>query len=229
MNQRPLLAGGLALGAMVPVGSWLLAGLLGSAIAAPGNNTVYSCTFGTNGWSREDWTLVDRPDLKRGGDWKQTATYIENDNPECTSMVYRKRLHGDVNVSCTLAFLDRMAPSLILAGRLHQAPGERPVYADHFEIVVWDQGINVWHHRVQDGKSVWTKTAFCTLPLAKGEPHRLQVRKKGQELTMTVGTTTFGYVDPSLPEDYQVGITGEEGLNRFYDLTIEQPVPPAGH
>ena len=39
---------------------------------------------------------------------------------------------------------------------------------------------------------------------------------------MTLGTFTFGYVDPALPDDYQVGITGEEGVNRFYDFAIEQ-------
>ena len=48
------------------------------------------------------------------------------------------------------------------------------------------------------------------------------MKKTGKELTVTVGNSTFGYVDPDLPEDYLVGITGEEGVNRFYDFVLRQ-------
>jgi hypothetical protein len=200
----------------------LFAGVLIARGEAPATNPVYSCTFTTNGWSRDAWMLVDRPDMKAGGNWTQGADYIENDNPEHTSMVYPKWLHGDATVACTMSFADRMAPSVVIAARISEPAGKTAVYQEHFEIVLWDQGINVWHHVLQNGKSRWVRTAFCTVPLKKNEKHRLEVRKAGKELTLTVGTTTFGYVDPSLPDDFRIGITGEEGVNRFYDFAVKQ-------
>ncbi|MFZ4694890.1 MAG: hypothetical protein ACOYMV_07165 [Verrucomicrobiia bacterium] len=49
------------------------------------------------------------------------------------------------------------------------------------------------------------------------------VKKTGKQLSVTVDGKSFGYRDESLPEDYFVGITGCEGINRFFDIKIEKP------
>ena len=39
-------------------------------------------------------------------------------------------------------------------------------------------------------------------------------------LAVSVAGHTFGYAEDALPDSCQVGITGCEGLNRFYDFAV---------
>jgi hypothetical protein len=41
-------------------------------------------------------------------------------------------------------------------------------------------------------------------------------------VTVSVADHTFGYIDDVLPESFFVGITGCEGLNRFYDFAVRR-------
>jgi hypothetical protein len=42
-------------------------------------------------------------------------------------------------------------------------------------------------------------------------------------MTVSVAGQTFGYHDELLPDEFYAGITGDEGLNRFYDFTVTRP------
>ena len=185
---------------------------------------IYSCTFDKAGWSRDDWTFVRRPDLVQelAEDWVQGADFIENNNPTHTSMVYAKALKGDLTVQCTMSFRDAMAPSIIIASELGRNEKGQTEYRRHFEIVLYNRGVNVWSHRLEDGKSRWTKTAFWEFPLEKDTKYRMSVALKAGQILITVGDRTFGYVEPNLPAQYHLGITGEEGINRFYDFKISE-------
>jgi len=50
-------------------------------------------------------------------------------------------------------------------------------YQEHFEIVLFDKGINIWHMVFKVGKAVWTKTTFWEFPLKKNEKYKLSVTK----------------------------------------------------
>lgn len=45
---------------------------------------------------------------------------------------------------------------------------------------------------------------------------------RGKELTVRIDGYEFGYLDDTLPDTYHVGITGCEGVNRFYDFAVVQ-------
>ena len=45
---------------------------------------------------------------------------------------------------------------------------------------------------------------------------------KGKMLSVFVAGHEFGYIDDSLPNKVCVGITGCEGVNRFYDFAVEK-------
>ncbi len=207
------------------------------ALAQEAKPALYSCTFSKEGWKAADWRLVARPDWGRVGSWVQKEDRIENAVPAdaepeemlskraketYTSMVYGKKLTGDVTITSKMAFAHRMAPSIVITAKLGTDPKGQTYHGEHFEIVLFDQGVNVWHHIYRDGKASWTKAAFARFPLKKDTPYELKVVKKGKVLTVTVGEFSFGYHDESLPDEFYAGLTGSEGINRFYDFAVHK-------
>ena len=185
---------------------------------------IYVCTFDKNGWKSNDWIFARRPDLRQDLDegWIQGKNYIENNNPTHTSMVYGKKLKADLTVSSTMSFGDEMAPSIVLAVHLDRNEKDQLEYQEHFEIVLYNNGVNVWLHRNKNGKSHWTKTAFWKFRLEKDTKYVMTVTIKEKELTFSVGDRKFGYAEGNLPDEFYVGITGQEGINRFYNFRVHE-------
>jgi hypothetical protein len=195
---------------------------------------IYACLFSEGGWRRADWLGVKNPRAERFGDWGQQAGHIVNQVPEgvvpgqfvgqlaetYSSMVYKEKLTGNVTVAATMAFTCKMAPLIVLAPELVEDARGQKQYREHFEVVLFNEGVNVWHHFVKDGKLTYRKAAFAHFPLEKDTRYRLEVKKAGKTLTVTVAGHVFGYWDDALPDSFYVGITGCEGLNRFYDFTL---------
>ena len=219
----------------------LLCGYVLFAVASPlAAGDAFQCGFGQGGWDRADWELVKSPRWPHFGDWHQRADHIENKTPAeatpkellgkragetYTSMVLKKRFQGSVTISSTMAFADRMAPLLVIAPDLGRDAQGRAEYREHFEIVIYDKGVNVWHHSYADGKPSWKKACYSTFPLEPNTPYTLTVKLtktgRGKMLSIQVADRELGYLDDSLPDAFQVGITGCEGVNRFYNFSVE--------
>jgi hypothetical protein len=200
------------------------------------NGSLYSCQFTAGSWSRADWVRVKTPRAERFGDWNQHDDCLVNQVPAgvvpgeyvgklsdtYSSMVYKEKLAGNLTISSTMAFACTMAPLIVLAPELTENAQGQKEYREHFEIVIFNQGVNVWHHFVQDGKLTYRKAAFASFPLEKDTKYTLVVKKTGKTLTVSVAGHTFGYLEEALPDAVYVGITGCEGLNRFYDFTLQR-------
>lgn len=212
----------------------IVASLAGSLMAGE-----YQGTFTPTGWQASDWVLVKSPRWPHRGSWVQEADAIRNATPATatpeemlgkaagetyTSMVLKEPFAGNLRIAATLAFEHRMAPLIVLASPLGQDAGGHPEYREHWEIVLFDQGINVWHHTYADGKPAWRKAAFARFAVQPGVPCRLVVTVNrtplGAQLTVRCGEQEFGYLEPALPDLVQVGLTGCEGVNRFYDFAV---------
>jgi hypothetical protein len=141
-----------------------------------------------------------------------------------TSLVRMQAIIGSFRGEATMSFAHRMAPLIVLAPTLGTSQDGTPEYREHWEIVLFDQGVNVWHHVCRDGKPSWRKAAFARFPVKAGEKHKLTVAVKrgrdGAQITAKVGDHELGYLDEHLPESFHVGLTGCEGINRFYDFRL---------
>ncbi len=177
------------------------------------------CTFGSDSWSPSDWQFVKRRDAAGQCAWIQRKDCIENDGDH-TCMLHRDLCKGDVTVSATMAFADRMAPSILMVSKTSAGADGVRFIDEHVEITVWDQGVNIWRHHTVNGESRWEKAAFWTFSLAKDCRHTIDVARNGKALTITIADHVFGYVEDSLPEEYHVGIAAGEGVNRFYDFGV---------
>jgi hypothetical protein len=198
---------------------------------------IYACTFAVGNWKQADWLRIKYPQGEHLGGWVQGDGYIANTVPSKANseelqgkyaaetyscMVYKEQIRGDVSVASTMSFAYKMAPLIVLTPALSDDAKGRKQCSERFEVVIFDEGVNIWRHFFQDGKLAYRKAAFANFRLEKDRKYQLKVTKTGKTLTVSVAGHTFGYIDDALPEAFFVGITGCEGLNRFYDFTVSR-------
>lgn len=206
----------------------------------PASNVLpYSCSFARDGWDSRDWVLARDSNTQYFGGWIQNDDCIQNVTPPAaspddlcegrplapatyTSMVYRPMLHGDLVVRATMSFDHRMAPLIVLSHELGDAGDGRFHHGERLEVVVFDEGINIWRQWFEDGKPTYIRRAFAKYPLQPRTKYLLEVRKQGQVLSASVAGLTVGYIEPHISSACRAGITGCEGVNRFYDFAVEQ-------
>jgi hypothetical protein len=213
--------------------------LLGCSVTAHGADaaadSIFACVFTPGHWNRADWIRVKFPQGDHFGDWVQQDKCIANQVPKhatpeelqgklaaetCSSMVYKEKVQGNVTIASTMAFAHRMAPLILLTPALAENAKGQQECSERFEIVIFDEGVNVWRHFLKEGKLTYRKAASGSFRLEKDTPYRLEVKKTGKTLTVSVAGHTLGYTDDALPDACYVGVTGCEGLNRFYDFSI---------
>lgn len=196
-------------------------------------------SFAEGAWQASDWKMVKSPRWPQIGSWKQEAGCIVNTVPQdatetemlgkrapetYTSMVWKDAVKGSFTVRSGMDFAFRMAPLLVLANGLGANADGYPEYREHWEIVLYDEGLNVWHHQYVDGKPKWHKAAMLKTTFKKDTRYDLEVRversARGPQIIVKCGDAEFGYLEHELPEELMVGITACEGVNRFYDFSL---------
>ncbi len=210
--------------------------------------TLYATSFGRGQWSQDDWTLVKSPRWDYIGDWIQRDDYIENVTPPDTppdrliprphayvSMVLKDPISTakGFEVSARMAFEYDQGPQIVLAHQLGADENGYPEYREHYEVVLWSQGINIWHHTYQDGKPAWALVAYARFPVERRTPYDVQVRIEkprqsqgglttGKMIVTSVnGKNLFAYHEPSLPDELYVGIIGYASVNHFYNFQVK--------
>ena len=192
--------------------------------------------FGKDKWQPEAWQIVRSPRWLDVSHWEQFDDHIANYVPadlrpedmqmgrdrtgeSYISMLLKEEIFGNSRITTRCAFDGRMAPLLVFAREL----GE--VHHEHLEVVLYDRGVNLWHHFYCDGKPSWKLVSFMDMDLAIGDIHELSAELlftgKGRFLLMSCNGQSFGCrIADDWPEKYYVGFTGCEGRNRFYDFTL---------
>ncbi|MFT5085773.1 MAG: hypothetical protein ACI906_000443 [Candidatus Latescibacterota bacterium] len=195
---------------------------------------LYSGAFAAAGWHAEDWLLVKSPRWDSVGEWVQEADHIRNRVPAdvtpeqmlgeragetYTSMLY-KEPQTSLRVCAEMSFDERMAPLIVLAAEPELGADGRREYREHIEIVLFDEGINIWHHKwsVERGPH-WRRAAWASFAVDAGRRYALEVERVEMALTVRCGECVFG-VEIALPEQLYTGITGCEGNNRFYEFVL---------
>ena len=218
---------------------------VGVMLAASGFAAV-EVDFARGKWDTNEWTVVKGPRWDYCHGFVQKDGWIENETPDispeevfkkCHSttysgMVRKEKFHLGEMVSTTTGWDWRMAPLIVIAPELGVSKdGSKLEFREHWEIVVYDQGINVWHHywTAENGPS-HVKAASVLLPereyFKANEKHRLSVvmrknRKGRKEMLCECGGYTLQYEDDTLPDEFYAGILGCEGRNFFWDFSVK--------
>lgn len=197
---------------------------------------IYRCTFAKDKWNPADWLTVKSPRWPHVGAWVQRDDCIENRVPAgasleemigsragetYASMLYREPLAAFC-VRAEMAFAQRMAPLIVLAAEPGRDQAGRREYREHVEVVLFDRGINVWHHFWSRDKGPhWKKAAHLDFAAEAGRRYALEVARQDATLQVYLDQRVLK-VDLALPKRLYAGITGCEGLNRFYNFSLSQ-------
>lgn len=219
--------------------------LLAIALVRPGlSESPVAVSFARGKWNPGDFEYVKSWRWPHCGSFEQTDDGVVNllapeMTPEdvfrkCSDSSYVAMLHRGVfsigaTISSTMLWDYRMAPIIVIAPDVGVSPGGVPELRDHWEVCLYDLGINVWYHYFEDGKQKWYKAVDYLSPkdrLFKANVrHELVVKTEARaghrRMVVTCGDVTFAYVDDKLPERFRAGIIGCEGRNWFYDFNVK--------
>ncbi len=200
--------------------------------------------FGSGRWDRSDWIAVKSSRWDYVNEFAQSGDHVVNPCPDVSdeelyahhvtevyaSMVHRRMFEAQAEISCVMSFDHLMAPLVVIAPRLGEDARGRPEFREHHEVVLYNEGINVWRYTFEDGRAKWSLAAFLRTPFEARRRHELKValeRRSGlMQMSVECGGKRFGYQDASLPERFYAGITGCEGRNRFYSFGVRTGLPP---
>jgi hypothetical protein len=200
-------------------------------------NSSFLCKFGKGQWNAADWIMVKSARWEFfQKNWVQNPDSIENPVPNrpmdkwttekgdesYTSMVTQRKFKGNMVIKATMEFDPLMAPLIVLAEKLGKSKTGQPEYRNHTEIVIFNEGVNVWVHTWDEKtKSMsFILAAFARFPLKGGTRYVTEVSREGKTLTIKIANQCFGVYLPNLADELHVGLTGCEGHNRFYDFSV---------
>ena len=197
--------------------------------------------FARDKWDKSAWMLFKSPrfgffkDFVQMDDhlvnpsdsaWSDEELYSKHVTEVYASMVHRQKFAGMVEISSTMSFDHLMAPLIVITRDLPKNDAGQYEFREHYEVVLYNEGLNVWHHTYENGQAKWHLAAFARTLFEPKRKYELKVRMftpKGRDqvrMTVECGDVRFGFEDPDLPGEFYAGITGCEGRNRFYDFKV---------
>lgn len=203
--------------------------------------TPMSVSFAEGAWNPADWPVVRDSRWKYTGAFDQKSDHIVNRCPDLpdaelfakhsqdvyAARLYKTRFAWGRTFTATLSFDHLMAPGLLIAGETAKGPDGLDEMREQWEIIVYDKGLNVWHHyRKADGTQAYELAAACSGTFKAKTKYDLQVKTRrawggAKEMEVKCGGCTLTFLAPGLPDAFHVGIMGCEGRNRFYGFKAE--------
>lgn len=137
------------------------------------------------------------------------------------SLLTTKQYGAGVEITLTCAFEGRGCPEIIFVEDLKRHTDGSFRYGPCFEVVLYKDGLNVWHHFLDDG-SRWHKRLGLLFPVAEKEKHVLRVKVVEKTLLIQMDDQEITLRIEDLPEKFHVGLTACEGIVRLYEMTITE-------
>lgn len=198
--------------------------------------------FTEGSWDLNDFIQVKSPRWAHLGTWEQEKDHIWNTVPKdaseaemlskragetYSSLLWKEKIADAkiIEISSEMSFDHRMAPLLVIAPEIGEDANGSPEYREHWEIVLYDKGLNVWHHMFDNGKPHWYKAASILQDFPAKEKIKVTViiklNGKVPSIEVKAGNHNLHYAELALPKSFYVGFTGCEGINRFYDFKVK--------
>lgn len=172
------------------------------------------------------------PQAKNNGEFVREEICIKNcyneaiGDYEYTTLMLKEKLRVGDRITTECDFEKRGAPLVVISDVMFKKNGY-PYYGEHFEAVAFEEGCNIWHNKLPDDPTypkalVVKKLHFEDIPTPNRTRVKLSVEFRPKELLVTMNGVSFSVYDDEIPDEFWFGITGCEGINRFYSLTVER-------
>lgn len=174
-------------------------------------------------WNVDDFMYVGTAREDYRSEFVQEGNCICNPQgaQDFVSIVPRERLASGAALETTCSFEGAGAPLIVLSDDICKMENGWLRYGAHFEVVIYKGGCNVWRIDLIDGKAKSQPVIKCAFPVAENTPVKLRAEFGNEAIRICAGDVKIETPCPGLPVNFHAGITGCEGVCRFYDLVIE--------
>ena len=138
------------------------------------------------------------------------------------SLLSKKKYSAGVKATLRCSFEGRGCPEIIIAENMETCEDGAIRYGACFEMVLYKNGVNIWRHYRENGKCFWHKRLSLEYPVAENQIHELTLQVLPQNLVFTLDGQKTTLRTEDLPQSFHMGLTGCEGITRFYSLKIEE-------
>ena len=121
----------------------------------------------------------------------------------------------------TTSFESYGAPMLCLAESLDEDENGIFYHGFYYEIIIYNEGINVWKHYQINGKPNWHLLATLYTELEAGVKHSFSVELLEDGMNIFLNGQKFYLHIDGFESDFLLGVGACEQINRIYELTIE--------
>lgn len=159
---------------------------------------------------QEEDAVADPKDSRFGCDYAYVGTLTHDTYGSGT----------EIGLRCS--FEGTGAPMLTLAEDMELDADGHAHYGGCIEIVIWKYGMNVWRHLREGGNMTYHHLMSVFTPLEEGKLHDLRVKVQDKLLMMDIDGRGFSLRIDDMPENFRVGAALCEGVNRLYDMDINE-------
>lgn len=141
------------------------------------------------------------------------------------SIITKEKYKDGVAVKVKCSFDKFGAPLIVFTDDYMQLEDGSYQYGLHFEVVAYENGCNVWH--IVPGNDFKnpihvSKVNSIEFPIEDKSLITMEVTVKDCKLYIRVNDKTLIAEHEDIPTNMHVGITACEGINRFYELMVEE-------
>ena len=187
--------------------------------------------FQPNEWDTNAFDYVYTPNCDEFSTFEQEQTCIKNKKGNYIFgyeyiSILEKNLHkSGAIISTRCAFESFGAPLLVFTNDVTVDENGRYRYGEHYEVVAYEKGCNVWHiipapKNEPDKKIVPTKLAHLEFAIQNNQITDITVEIVGKIIKIDINGNKLKLEIPNFPEQFRAGITACEGINRFYEFAI---------
>ena len=141
------------------------------------------------------------------------------------SILTKKKYKNGAKISTHCDFKGYGAPIIVISDDVRAYENGDKYYGLHFEVVAYSLGCNIWQiiPLPEGSKEPIENRKIANLPFEIGqeEPVSLTIEVCGHTIKVTLNGRELLAESPDIPDSFHVGLTACEGINKFYDMTIE--------
>lgn len=188
-----------------------------------------SYEFKNQAW-QASFDYVYSPNCQEYKKFEQTADCIKNNKGnywngyEYISILEKGLYQSGVTISTLCSFESFGAPLLVFTNEVIKDGNGNYRFGVHYEVVAYENGCNVWLVEPKtegDKKIKSTLLSKLEFSIQNNENIQIIIDIEEKNLNININGHKLDVTIPDFPDKFRVGITACEGLNRFYNLKIE--------
>jgi hypothetical protein len=138
------------------------------------------------------------------------------------SIVTKQLLPLGVKLETRCSFERYGAPLIVLSDDLRRDEAGVLRYGEHYEIVAYEGGVNIWHLRPLPGDVQAENLIRRHFSVAAGMPFTLGVCPTAEGFAVRLEEESFFLPVRGLPARFHAGVTACEGIDRFYAFAVDR-------